>query len=617
MTPIAKLLLCVCLMNTMNAEAIDLRVDNVKLYQSNDEQFSQASSIYIDNGKIVNILPASQNQLAAEAIIDANGKFALPGLTDLHVHLGASGSNYSDFQYLPVQAHFNANLYLGVTNVVDLFSFQQTLDEAAKLKAEQVTPNLFYAGTLFTNPGGHGTQFGGQVYEISQDSDIDALWEKHMATKPMLTKAVIESFGGMGSTLTDSQLAELAKRSKAANLPFFVHVTTLEDGKRAIKAGANALAHGINNEAIDDEFIQLMMDNKVTYIPTLAVYHNHHEEKHHGLISSQKALLATTHEKLQHCLFENVPNPSQWREQSWQAKSHAYQNIQKLHKAGVIIGAGSDAGNPYTLHGTGLHNELAALAKAGLSNAQVINAATINAASTLNQDDRLGQLAIGYEASFVLLANNPLVDIANIHQISEVYKAGERVQRTALVAQNQSIEPMGKACHETVVAKTASQVIDDFSGESPWQALSDKVMGGESTASLVNSNKQLAIKTAIGKATTFGAWAGSEIKFGSATDASKYQGVTITYKGSNVPFALSLYHSEVKDWDHFSVMLMPSNEWKTINLPFEKFKQFGFGNKVDWSAEQLVGLNLMWRKMPGASADIMHNELEIKALSYF
>lgn len=617
MTPIIKTLLCACLVNTLSAEAIDLRVDNVKLYQNNQESFSAQSTMYIENGKIVKVAPSSAEKQQADAVIDAQGKYALPGLTDLHVHLGASGSNYSEFQYLPVKAHFNANLYLGVTNLVDLFSFQQTLDEAAQLKNEQITPNLFYAGTLFTNPGGHGTQFGGQVYEISKDSDIDALWQKHMATKPMVTKAVIESFGGMGNTLSDSQLTELAKRSKAENLPFFVHVSTLDDGKRAIKAGANALAHGINNEAIDKEFVQLMVDNKVTYIPTLAVYHNHHEEKHHGLISSQKELLHTTHSKLQHCLFENVPNPSQWREQSWQAKGHAYRNIQKLYKAGVMIGAGSDAGNPYTLHGTGLHNELAALSKAGLSNGQVINAATINAAKTLNRSDDLGQLVQGYEASFVLLANNPLTDIANIHQISEVFKAGKQVQRAELVAQNQAIEPMGKACHQILVAEKAPAIIDDFIGESPWQALSDSVMGGESTADLVAGDKQLKIKTAIGKATNFGAWAGSEIKFQQPTDATSYSGVTITYKGSNVPFALSLYHNEVKDWDHFSVLLMPSQEWKTVSLTFDKFKQFGFGNQVDWSAEKLLGLNLMWRKMPGASAELMHNEIEVKELSYF
>lgn len=327
---ITKTLIGLSFVGQFNAYAMDLRVDNVRLYQHDSQGFSAPSSLYIDGGKIVNITKGPSAKQQADKTFNANNQFALPGLIDLHVHLGSSGSNFTEFQYLPVKSHFNANLYLGVTNIVDLFSFQQTLEEAAKLKATQTTPNLFYAGTLFTNLGGHGTQFGGSVYEISNDSDIDALWQKHMATNPHLTKAVIETFGGKGNSLTDTQLAELGKRSKAAGLPYFIHVSTLADGKRAIKAGATALAHGINSEAIDDEFIALMKQNKVTYIPTLAVYYNHSDEKHNHTLSSQTELLKPVPNKLQGCLFEKVPEPSKWKEHSWQTRSIAYANIQQL-----------------------------------------------------------------------------------------------------------------------------------------------------------------------------------------------------------------------------------------------------------------------------------------------
>ncbi|MCM2248679.1 hypothetical protein MYF60_27325, partial [Klebsiella pneumoniae] len=90
--------------------------------------------LYIDGGKIVNITKGPSAKQQADKTFNANNQFALPGLIDLHVHLGSSGSNFTEFQYLPVKSHFNANLYLGVTNIVDLFSFQQTLEEAAKLK---------------------------------------------------------------------------------------------------------------------------------------------------------------------------------------------------------------------------------------------------------------------------------------------------------------------------------------------------------------------------------------------------------------------------------------------------------------------------------------------------
>ncbi|XQF94338.1 hypothetical protein ACOBV9_19460 (plasmid) [Pseudoalteromonas espejiana] len=93
---------------------------------------------------------------------------------------------------------------------------------------------------MFTNPGGHGTQFGGQAYEIAKDEDIEALWQKHISTNPHVTKAVIETFGGVGKSLTDSQLSELGKRLAPLIYRILCMFLTLNDGKRAIKAGATA-----------------------------------------------------------------------------------------------------------------------------------------------------------------------------------------------------------------------------------------------------------------------------------------------------------------------------------------------------------------------------------------
>ncbi len=617
MTVIARTLITLSLMGYSSAYAIDLRVDNVHIYQHKSQTFSAESSVYINDGKIVKIDSASSPKTSANKIVNAKNQFALPGLVDLHVHLGSSGSNFTEFQYLPVKSHFNANLYLGVTNVVDLFSFQQTLDEAAELKSSHITPNLFYAGTLFTNQGGHGTQFGGNAYEISNDSDIAALWKKHMATSPQLTKAVIETFGGTGNSLTNKQLAMLGQRSKAAGLPFFVHVSTLADAKRAIKAGATALAHGVNSEAIDEEFISLMKQNKVIYIPTLAVYHNHSDEKYNKRLSSQSALLKPVHSKLQGCLFEQVPQPSKWQEYSWQTRNIAYTNITKLHQAGVAIGTGSDAGNPYTLHGIGLHNEIDALKKAGLTNAQIIDAATVNAAQAINQSNKIGQLAVGYEASFLLLGQNPIENINAIHTISQVYKSGQLVNREKLITENMTMEPQGVACNQTTQSTIALREIDDFSGESPWQGLSDAVMGGQSSVELTVNQQHLIIDTAVAKPTNFGAWAGAEIKYDQPVDASAFQGVRITYRGSTVPFTLAIYQSDVKDWDNFSVLVKPSEQWKTIDIPFTEFKQFGFGNRVTWSAQKITGFNLLWRKMPSAADTVLNNSLKIKEFAFY
>eukprot|EP00493_Phyllostaurus_siculus_P022935 UN23269 len=148
------------------------------------------------------------------------------------------------------------------------------------------------------------------------------------------------------------------------------------------------------------------------------------------------------------------------------------------------------------------------LKKAGLTNGEIINAATVNGAKAINKAESIGKLAKGFEASFVLLKQNPLDDINHIHTISEVYKSGVQVDRPALIAQNKAIKPQGPACNEVIKSRQAQNIIDDFTGDTPWQALSDSVMGGQSVATLTTNKNSLTIDTTITKPTSFGAWAG-------------------------------------------------------------------------------------------------------------
>ena len=614
--PLSVLFSAACLLSS-TVNAIDLRIDNVRLYQSDSGQFTQPSRLYIDDGKIVDVTGMATAPKTADKSVDAQGQYAVPGLTDLHVHLGSSGSNFgADFQYLPVSAAFNTNLYLGVTHIADLFSFDTTLNEAEKLKESNATPNLFYAGTLFTNPGGHGTQFGGSALEVTDNASIEKLWQQHIDRKPHLTKAVIESFGRSRPTLTDEQLAIIGKHSKEANLPYFVHVSSLKDAKRAIRAGATALAHGINNEPIDDEFIQLMLDNKVGYIPTLAVMHNHSYEKHEQGVSHQSDLLTSVHDKLLNCLFKEVPSVPLWKETSWKRRDIAYQNIQKLHEAGVLIGAGSDAGNPYTLHGVGLHNELRALKTAGLTPAQVINAATSNAARILGQEESIGGFAKGQEATFSLLQQNPLDDLKHLSSIDAIYKSGDSVDRQLLMQTNQQTTPLGAECHVKVEAKkVTANTIDSLDRSTQWHSLSDSALSGSSTAKVEPIKDGVSITTTLGKPTNFGAWSGAEIVFNKPADASSFTGVRLTYKGSKTPFHFSLYHAKVKDWDHFTTMLLPSSDWKTVEIPFSSLKQVGFGAPIEWSAKQLSGLSLLWRSQTSQGNN--DNALVLSSIEYY
>ena len=126
----------------------------------------ESGAVLIQNGKIERVYEGTfpdAKSLNADAI-DAAGKTVLPGLIDLHVHLGSSGGFPEDFnKYDPVGASERAlesYLYCGVTAVR---SVGDRLDYMLKLRSkfgtgEKLGTELFFCGPLFTAEGGHGTE---------------------------------------------------------------------------------------------------------------------------------------------------------------------------------------------------------------------------------------------------------------------------------------------------------------------------------------------------------------------------------------------------------------------------------------------------------------------------
>lgn len=103
-----------------------------------------------------------------------------------------------------------------------------------------------------------------------------------------------------------------------------------------------------------------------------------------------------------------------------------------LHKGGIPLLAGTDAGVPYALPGWSLHDELRLLVEAGLSPVQALRAATWEAARALDRADELGIIQPGYLADLVLLSANPLEDIEHAHQIEAVVLNGRWFDRQSL-----------------------------------------------------------------------------------------------------------------------------------------------------------------------------------------
>ena len=113
-------------------------------------------------------------------------------------------------------------------------------------------------------------------------------------------------------------------------------------------------------------------------------------------------------------------------------KLAAVENLRRLHEAKVPLVLGTDAGNAGTFHGPGVHREMEIWKNAGIPTVEILKAVTFNNAALLGAADRLGKIAPGYDASFIILDGNPIEDITVTRRISDVFFKGERVRRSEL-----------------------------------------------------------------------------------------------------------------------------------------------------------------------------------------
>jgi hypothetical protein len=111
--------------------------------------------------------------------------------------------------------------------------------------------------------------------------------------------------------------------------------------------------------------------------------------------------------------------------------------VKKLHKAGVPIICGTDAGIGVTLPGFSIHKELAFYKEAGLSNYEVLKTATVNASQTHSMMNQLGTIEEGKIANMLLVDKNPLVELSTLHNPTYVFVKGRKLNRDTLDSFNE------------------------------------------------------------------------------------------------------------------------------------------------------------------------------------
>ncbi|MDP9099264.1 MAG: amidohydrolase family protein [Verrucomicrobiota bacterium] len=415
-----------------------------------------------------------------DVVIDAHGKFILPGYIDTHVHFFQSGGLFTRPDVVDLTgvrpykdeiAMIRRNLpdafarYLrsGITSVLDiggpLWNFEMRRIATSTAKA----PRVAAAGPLISSVSRpqldlgdppivkidtpeQGTQM---VQKLApQKPDYIKIWYIVPPAQERITPKPGE--GGSPSPAPGQSDVERAASFRPVvhaviaeahrlKLRVAVHATELEAARASVEEGADLLVHSVTDKPVDETFVKLLKEKGTILTPTLVVFERYGrtfankleltpEEKAWGNPEVIASLDVTKlpADKVPDRIKAAIANPQPVLDRIQQTYDVALKNLKTLQDAGITIATGTDAGNIGTIHGSAIFREFQLMKQAGLTPLQVLQCTTANAAKTFGGDTgaKIGSLKPGNFADLVILKSNPLDDIRNTSDIDSVIKNG-------------------------------------------------------------------------------------------------------------------------------------------------------------------------------------------------
>ena len=415
-------------------------LENFTLIDGTGKRPVAGAALLIVDGRIQYAGPKSGLKAPANAErIDLTGKFVMPGIINLHGHLGNTIGLVQDpnnYTLDNLNAQLKTYATYGVTTVVSMGSDQPRVFDvrAQQRSGRPSTTRIFTAWRGFTGKGGYPISAPGMKgvpFEVETTADVDKAVKELADKKVDIVKIWVDDHLGKEPKISMELCRAIIENARKHGLKVGAHIFYLDDAKKLVDAGLYGLAHSVRDKPVDDELIKLMKrkgawQQAATFTREMSTF-----------------IYAKPHPMLDDSFFTRSISPATLKTlrsadyQKRMAADHdlplyqaftetAKKNLKKLVDAGVKFGFGTDTGPPARFSGYFEHWELELMVEAGLTPMQVIQSFSRNSAEFLGAKD-LGTLEKGHWADLVVLSKNPLDNIRNSRTIEMVMIAGNKV----------------------------------------------------------------------------------------------------------------------------------------------------------------------------------------------
>ena len=394
-------------------------------------------SVLIADGRIAAIGPASELKAAANAeVLDAHGKYLIPGLWNMHVHLGG---------YASAKRDLSEYLAIGVTGLRDMAS---PLDDILRLRKEVddgtiVGPHLVVAGPMIQGP---------LPFQMSLFISVKDPAEARQTVQMLKARGV--DFIKVQDAIPHDIYVAVAEEAARQHLRFVGHIPPTVLPEEAVALGQRSVEHlgghfwgvligaSTRESELHEQEVQMYRD------ALTALEHKEEPSNSNMRAAFTRAIVESYDPRKAAALIARFKKSDTWQcptlvvlrtlwsggeytpeDLSWAGRLRAKNEdlVLMMQEAGVGLLAGTDL-PPNAKNGT-IHDELAAMVTAGLSPIQALKTATRNPAEFLGKLASFGTIEQGKFADLVILAANPLTDIRNTAKISAVILQGRVVSR--------------------------------------------------------------------------------------------------------------------------------------------------------------------------------------------